>query len=144
MDVPSAFPSTILPCTVAGLQAPASNAEYVLLIGVVEREKLGHVFLDFTLNDSSGRLPVRCILEQPYHRNILPELEGKYVRVIGRVINDSPRHILTEYLSLVEGADEVSYHLIAAAHSHLSHGVGRPSTSGSRSQHDERDRNGRR
>jgi hypothetical protein len=114
----TACPSRVTPSTVASLSLPASNTEYVSLVGVVERERIGNIFLDFVLNDSSGRVPVRYIYPPPFWR--LPEFAGLYVRINGRVLQgEGTCYIQTESVALVQHADEVSCHLIAVAHARL-------------------------
>lgn len=114
---PVAVPSRVVPSTVACLACSACDAEHVSLVGVVESELIESIFLDFVLNDATGRVRVRYIYPPPFWQ--LPELAGRYVRLCGRVLPGDPCYIITESVALIKEADEVSYHLIEVAHRHL-------------------------
>lgn len=110
-------PASVLPTTIAALPLVRPGT-FVELVGVVVSERIGFVFLDFILDDSTGRIPVRYAFQQPACRN-LPETLEQYVRVVGRVLDTPFRHVSTESVFLVESANEISYHTIAAAHAYL-------------------------
>ena len=82
------------------------------LVGVVERERRGVIYLDFVLHDSSGRFPIRFGYPSPRYN--LPEFEGRYVRVIGRVACTNQRFVRSNQVYVIETA--VSFHLIHVAH----------------------------
>ena len=105
---------SLTPHTVRSLPHTSSAGVLVELVGVVERERRGFIYLDFVLNDSSGRFPVRFEYPSPWYN--LPEFEGRYVRVIGRVACTNQRFVVSTQVQLIESADEVSFHLIHVAH----------------------------
>ena len=109
--------SGVVPVTVAGLESLSTPADQVLLIGVVECEVPGNIYLDFTLNDSTGRVGVRYLF--PGHFWQLRELLGCYVRVVGRRVHTNTRYVLAHYVELVTEADAISCHTLAVVQAHL-------------------------
>ena len=95
------------PATVAALnRGLVSRAGLVSLIGTVEREVPGNAYLDFVLNDCTGRVSVRYFFPRGRFW-LLPEFEGRYVSVVGRVSSTTPPYIITEGVALVEDLDDL-------------------------------------
>lgn len=80
-DLMTSDPVRLVPHTVRSLTQVSHSGDLVELVGVVERESRGFIFLDFVLNDASGRIPVRYITPQRWWE--VPEFEGRYVVVTG-------------------------------------------------------------
>ena len=106
----------LIPATVAGLNAGIlSRAGRISLIGVVEQEVPGHVYLDFVLNDSTGRTAVRYFFKGGKFW-LLPEFAGRYVKVVGRVSTTEVPYIITDHVALLEDHNEVAFHVIDVGH----------------------------
>ena len=100
----------LCPATVAALnRGLVSRAGLVSLIGTVEREVPGNAYLDFILNDSSGRVSVRYFFPRGRFW-LLPEFEGRYVCVVGRVSSTARPYIISEHVALVEDLDDLAQH----------------------------------
>ena len=110
-------PLHIAPHTVRSLPLSLPVDEYVVLVGVVERESRGFLFLDFTLNDGSGRIKVRFLTPRRWWD--VPEFEGRYVAVVGHLVAAQPPQLFTESVQLITDPDRISYHFIEVAHRHL-------------------------
>ena len=108
----------LVPHTVSSLPQVCPVGDLIELVGVVERESRGFLFLDFVLNDASGRIPIRYITPPAAWWDV-PEFEGLYVVVQGRLSASDRRHIITESVRLVTDPNQISYHTIAVAHSIL-------------------------
>ena len=128
---------SVAPVTVAAvLHEVYAGPGLVLLIGVIEEERLGHVYYDFFINDGAGHLPVRhCrVWDTPLDIGRLVDAVGRrravaywgrvswlgrYVVIAGRISSAGETHICAEQLRLVRTADEVSFHLIEVAWAYL-------------------------
>ena len=110
-------PLHIVPHTVRSLPHALPVDDFVVLVGVVERESRGSVFLDFVLNDGSGRIKVRYITPRRWWE--VAEFEGRYVTVVGRLAAAQTPYLFSESVQLVTEPDQISYHLIEVAHRHL-------------------------
>jgi len=87
----------------------------LLLVGQVESISQNATGLDFTLNDSTGRLQARY-----YKQGSEETIEaGKYVTVAGQIRTAPALHISVTALRPVQAADEISYHMIEATHAAL-------------------------
>merc|ERR1719401_1196383 len=86
----------------------------LLLTGQVEVLSQSSGNVQFTLNDSTGRVQARY-----YVQGSDIELEaieaGKYVTIAGQVRTSPALHISVTTMRLVQSADEISYHMIEAA-----------------------------
>merc|ERR1719356_2016333 len=83
----------------------------LLLVGQVEVISTTSGSLQFTLNDSTGRVQARY-----YSDAEMESIEaGKYVAVAGQVRTAPAMHISVTAMRLVQSADEISYHMIEAA-----------------------------
>lgn len=91
------------------------------LVGLVEDlSKSGGASVEFTLNDATGRLRVRFYVTEPGALAGLEELaSGRYVSLVGGVRSSPTAHFAATCMRLVSSADEVSYHMIEAAHAAL-------------------------
>lgn len=85
----------------------------VVLVGVVEKLVEQATSVEFTLNDGSGRIKVR-------HYGQLASggiKAGEYVSLVGGIRTAPSPHVSTLNIRPVQGADEVSYHMIEVVHS---------------------------
>lgn len=91
------------------------------LVGLVEDlSKPGGASVEFTLNDATGRLRARYYVTEPGALAGLEELApGRYVSLVGSVRSSPTAHFAVTCMRLVSSADEVSYHMIEAAHAAL-------------------------
>ena len=112
------FSQRLVPHTVSSLPQVCPAGDLFELVGVVERESRGFLFLDFVLNDASGRIPVWYVTPPAAWWDV-PEFEGLCVVVVGRLSASDRRHIITESVRLLTGPNKISYHTIAVAHSTL-------------------------
>ena len=111
----------LLPLTVASLsQRELGNSDIVVLVGTVERQVSGFVFVDFVLNDGTGRVPIRHCSSAN-----LPNLIGRYIRVSGRCVETDNKYISAASVIVVENPDEISFHRIQAAHVYVCHQAAR-------------------
>lgn len=87
----------------------------LLLVGQVESISQNASSLEFTLNDSTGRLKARY-----YKQGSEETIEvGKYVTIAGQIRTAPELHISVTAMRPVQTADEISYHMIEAAHAAL-------------------------
>lgn len=136
-------PLTCIPVTVRaveqGLAQTADRDEFrvhgvepgmIVLVGAVENmSKPGGVSLEFTLNDGTGRMRVRYFLtEEGAMQGLEGMSSGCYVSIVGQARKAPSPHISVTCMNLVSSADEVSYHMVEAAHAFLKLQKG-PSTS---------------
>lgn len=99
------------------LKIHGSEPAFVIAVGVIETLVQQAVGLEFQLNDATARMKVRSFSAAPEETAKLAA--GKYVEVVGSVRTSPEPHLSAQWLRLVEAADEVSYHMIAAAHAAL-------------------------
>jgi len=92
----------------------------VVLVGMVESLVKGAASIEFTLNDASGRIKARHFFPNSEPR---PELErlasGSYVSVVASVRTAPTIHLGVQFITIVQSADEISYHMIESAHAAL-------------------------
>jgi hypothetical protein len=89
----------------------------VLLVGQVESLVKQAASLEFTLNDSTGRVKARHFFPNQEARPEFDKLEnGSYVSVVANVRTAPTVHLGVQFMTLVQSADEISYHMIEAAH----------------------------
>jgi len=89
----------------------------VLLVGQVESLVKQAASLEFTLNDSTGRVKARHFFPNQEARPEFDKLQnGSYVSVVANVRTALTVHLGVQFMTLVQSADEVSYHMIEAAH----------------------------
>merc|ERR1711865_39229 len=89
----------------------------VLLVGQVESLVKQAASLEFTLNDSTGRVKARHFFPNQEARPEFDKLQnGSYVSVVANVRTAPTVHLGVQFMTLVQSADEISYHMIEAAH----------------------------
>jgi len=89
----------------------------VVLVGQVESLVKQAASLEFTLNDSTGRVKARHFFPNQEARPEFDKLEsGGYVSVVANVRTAPTVHLGVQFMTLVQSADEISYHMIEAAH----------------------------
>lgn len=99
------------------IQIHGEEPSMVLLVGQVESLIKQAASLEFTLNDSTGRVKARHFFPNQEARPEFDKLEsGSYVSVIANVRTAPTVHLGVQFMSLVQSADEISYHMIEAAH----------------------------
>lgn len=110
------------PVTCAAILRFSPPAKHLVVVGVVTAEEVGHIFHDLIVDDTTGRIRVRCIRQASTYTTYL----GTYVRAVGQVVESLNFQLLCKQVRAVEGADEISYHQIEAALCYLrklNHGV---------------------
>lgn len=75
--------------------------------------------LEVTLNDGTGRIRGRYFVSDPQPGELEKIVPGRYVSAFGGVRSAPVQHLAITGLRLVESTDEVSYHVIEAAHAAL-------------------------
>lgn len=99
------------------IQIHGEEPSMVLLVGQVESLVKQAASLEFTLNDSTGRVKARHFFPNQEARPEFDKLEsGSYVSVVANVRTAPTVHLGVQFMSLVQSADEISYHMIEAAH----------------------------
>jgi hypothetical protein len=89
----------------------------VLLVGQVESLVKQAASLEFILNDSTGRVKARHFFPNQEARPEFDKLEsGSYVSVVANVRTAPTVHLGVQFMTIVQSADEISYHMIEAAH----------------------------
>lgn len=92
----------------------------VVLVGMVESLVKQAASMEFTLNDSSGRIKARHFFPNSEPRPELERLQsGSYVSVVASVRTAPTLHLGVQFMTIVETADEISYHMIESAHAAL-------------------------
>lgn len=100
------------------LRVHGTEATCVVLTGVVESLVRHATGLEFTLNDTTGRIRVRYFVSNPQDMECV--VCGRYVALVGAARTNPSAHISAQAVRAVVSADEVSYHAIEAAHAALS------------------------
>jgi len=91
----------------------------LLLVGTVEGLTRQAASVEFTLNDATGRIRTRHYLSDRQASGLDALAAGCYVSVFGSVRTAPEVHFAAAGLHLVESADEISYHMVEAAHASL-------------------------
>lgn len=103
----------------------------LVLVGQVESLVKQAASLEFTLNDSTGRVKARHFFPNQEARPEFDKLEsGCYVSVVANLRTAPTVHLGIQFMSIVQSPDEISYHMIEAAHAalKLQHVVKDPAT----------------
>jgi len=105
------------------------EAGMLLFVGVAESASQQAGSLEFFLNDSTGRIRVRYYATES-DKHAVGIDAGKYIFVAGQLRLSPAVHVSATTLRPVQSADEVSYHMIEAAHAalKLQKGVAEPAT----------------
>jgi hypothetical protein len=99
------------------LRIHGEEPSMVLLIGQVESLVKQAASLEFMLNDSTGRVKARHFFPNQEARPEFDKLEnGSYVSVVANLRTAPTVHLGVQFMTLVQSADEISYHMIEAAH----------------------------
>merc|ERR1711865_640450 len=89
----------------------------LVLVGQVESLVKQAASLEFTLNDATGRVKARHFFPNQEARPEFDKLQnGSYVSVVANVRTAPTVHLGVQFMTLVQSADEISYHMIEAAH----------------------------
>merc|ERR1711865_617138 len=120
---------TCIPITARIIETASKNMEggeffihgeepnMVLLVGQVESLVKQAASLEFTLNDSTGRVKARHFFPNQEARPEFDKLQnGSYVSVVANVRTAPTVHLGVQFMTLVQSADEISYHMIETAH----------------------------
>jgi len=119
---------TCLPTTVRAIEmaisesADSGNIRFhgteqsmLILMGVVESLIKQATGIEFSLNDSTGRIKARFYMSDRQASTLEKLGPGSYVGVFGNVRTAPEKHLAVTGMRLVESADEVSFHMIEAA-----------------------------
>jgi len=99
------------------LRIHGEEPSMVLLVGQVESLVKQAASLEFTLNDSTGRVKARHFFPNQEARPEFDKLvSGSYVSVVANVRTAPTVHLGVQFMTIVQSADEISYHMIEAAH----------------------------
>lgn len=102
----------------AGLSFHGAEAGVVLVVGIVEEMNRQQASIDFFLNDATGRIKARHFFQSA--DNQLEEVkQGTYISAVGVVKTEPMPHFSILFLRTVQSPDEISYHMIEAAHTKL-------------------------
>jgi hypothetical protein len=99
------------------IQIYGEEPRMVVLVGQVESLVKQAASLEFTLNDSTGRVKARHFFPNQEARPEFDKLEsGCYVSVVAYIRSAPTIHLGVQFMTMVQSADEISYHLIETAH----------------------------
>uniref|UniRef100_A0A7S1LE29 Replication protein A C-terminal domain-containing protein n=1 Tax=Alexandrium catenella TaxID=2925 RepID=A0A7S1LE29_ALECA len=99
------------------LRFHGSEPSALLLVGLVEQMSRQVASIEFTLGDATGRIRARHYASGRQQTDLDSLEPGRYVSVFGTVRTAPEVHLAVAGMSLVESADEVSYHMIEVAYS---------------------------
>nr|QDO16283.1 replication protein A 32 kDa subunit [Lingulodinium polyedra] len=102
-----------------GLRFHGTDQGMLILVGVVEGLVRQPASVEFTLNDTTGRIKARHYLVSQEAKALQDLAEGQYVCVFGSVRAAPTLHVAVAGLRPLESPDEVSYHMVEAAHAAL-------------------------
>lgn len=89
----------------------------LVLVGQVESLVKQAASLEFTLNDSTGRVKARHFFPNQEARPEFDKLEsGSYVSVVANLRTAPTVHLGVQFMTVVQSPDEISYHMIESAH----------------------------
>merc|ERR1712166_92807 len=102
------------------LRIHGEEPSMLVLVGQVESLVKQAASMEFTLNDSTGRIKARHFFPNSEPRPELERLEsGSYVSVVASVRTAPTLHLGVQFITIVQSADEISYHMIESAHAAL-------------------------
>jgi len=96
-----------------------AEAGMLLLVGLVETLTRQAASIELSLNDATGRIKARHYMSDRQANDLDALAPGRYVSVFGSVRTAPEVHFAVAGMSLVQSADEVSYHMIEAAYAAL-------------------------
>jgi len=96
------------------------QSSMMLFVGAVEQLVKQASSVQFVLNDSTGRIKVRHFTSTDAGTSDLDQVvDGGYLTIVGSVRSSPALHVSAAFLHPVSSANEISYHLIEAAHAGL-------------------------
>jgi len=99
------------------LRIHGEEPSMLVLVGQVESLVKQAASLEFTLNDSTGRVKARHFFPNQEARPEFDKLEsGCYVSVVANLRTAPAVHLGVQFMTIVQSPDEISYHMIEAAH----------------------------
>jgi len=99
----------------------------LLLVGVIESLSQQAASIEFVLNDSTGRIRGRYYASEAESK-LLGLEAGKYASVAAQVRTAPSLHLTVTAARPVKTADDISYHMVEAAHAALKLQLPAPST----------------
>jgi len=96
-----------------------SEPGMLLLVGAAEAMTKQAASIEFSLNDGTSRIKARHYVSDRQSGHLDALEPGRYVSVFGSVRTAPEVHFAVAGMSLVQSADEVSYHVIEAAYAAL-------------------------
>jgi len=124
---------TCLPTTICAIdRAVAQRADHggevrfhgteqavLIVVGVIEALSRQSASMEFSLNDATGRMKARYYLSGQQTSEVEAVAPGTHVCVFGAVRTAPELHLAVTGMRAVRSADEVSFHMIEAAHAML-------------------------
>mmetsp|Transcript_34397 Transcript_34397/g.98296 ORF Transcript_34397/g.98296 Transcript_34397/m.98296 type:complete len:288 (-) Transcript_34397:114-977(-) len=103
-----------------------AEAGMLVLVGMVETLVRQPASVEFSLNDATGRIKARYYVTDRQQAQGLEDLApGCFVCAFGNVRTAPQLHFAATGMHLVKSADEVSFHMVEAAHAALKSKQGR-------------------
>lgn len=91
----------------------------LIVVGIIESMKQNSASVEFSLNDSTGRIKARYYRSSSQSNELDELMPGTYVSVFGAVRTAPETHLAVTGMRLVKSADEVSYHMVEVAYAAL-------------------------
>nr|QDO16212.1 replication protein A 32 kDa subunit [Lingulodinium polyedra] len=91
----------------------------LIFVGMVEAMTRQPASIEFSLNDATGRIKARYYVSDRQPKDLDELAPGRHVSVFGGIRTAPEVHLAVTGMRLVQSADEVSFHLIEAAHAAL-------------------------
>eukprot|EP00929_Paragymnodinium_shiwhaense_P104937 TRINITY_DN6977_c0_g1_i6.p1 TRINITY_DN6977_c0_g1~~TRINITY_DN6977_c0_g1_i6.p1 ORF type:complete len:291 (+),score=82.18 TRINITY_DN6977_c0_g1_i6:85-957(+) len=102
----------------ANIELHGSEPGMLILVGCVETMTKQAASVEFVLNDATGRMRCRYFTIEGHAALACVEV-GKYITVAGSLRTSPAVHVSATTLRAVRSPDEISYHMIEAAHAML-------------------------
>jgi len=96
-----------------------AEPQMILVVAAIESVVRQAASLEVSLNDATGSIKGRWFLTEPQEGELEGIAPGCFVSLFGEVRASPVKHIAIKGMRPVESADEVSYHIIEAAHAAL-------------------------
>merc|ERR1719188_2397446 len=91
----------------------------VVLVAAVEELSKQAVSMDMQLSDGTGRIKARYYFTEQLPKGMDLIEAGRYIAIVGNVRTAPTLHISIVHARMIDSANEISYHSIAAAHAAL-------------------------
>jgi len=101
------------------LRVHGSEPGVLLLVGLVEAMTRQSASIELSLNDGTGRIKARHYVSERQSGDLDALAPGRYVTVFGALRTAPEVHFAVAGMTLVQSADEVSYHMVEAAYAAL-------------------------